>query len=75
MLALCNIVGLDGSKHLGNSYRYIEGYAKELNISPYTAILKVICKTEKILNLILKGEDNVFAEDKRELDTGTLQEG
>jgi antirestriction protein ArdC len=73
-LALCNIVGLDGSKHLGNSYHYIEGYAKELNISPYTAILKVICKTEKILNLILKGEENVFAEDKRELNSCNIQE-
>jgi len=55
-LALCQIVGIDGTKHLGNHYRYIEGYAKELNISPYTALLKVICNTEKILDFLLKPE-------------------
>lgn len=55
-LCLCQIVGLDGSKHLGNSYRYIEKYAKDLNISPYTAVLKVISNTEKILNFILQEE-------------------
>ena len=57
-LALCNIVGLDGSKHLGNHYRYIESYAKELDISPYSALLRVISNTEKILNFLLKEEAN-----------------
>ena len=57
-LALCNIVGLDGSKHLGNHYRYIERYAKELNISPYSALLKVISNTEKILNFLLKEKED-----------------
>jgi antirestriction protein ArdC len=55
-LALCNILGLDGSKHLGNHYRYIERYAKELDISPYSAVLKVISNTEKILKFLLKEE-------------------
>ena len=55
-LALCNIVGLDGSKHLGNHYRYIESYAKEVDLSPYSAVLKVISNTEKILNFLLKEE-------------------
>jgi antirestriction protein ArdC len=53
-LALCQIVGLDGSKHLGNHYRYIESYAKKIDMSPYTALLKVISNTEKILNFLLK---------------------
>jgi len=54
-LALCNIVGLDGSKHIGNSYRYIEDHAKKLGISTYTAVIRVLAETEKVLNLILKG--------------------
>jgi len=55
-LALCQIVGLDGSKHLGNHYRYIESYAKEVALSPYSAVLKVISNTEKILNFLLQEE-------------------
>lgn len=53
-LALCNILGIDGSKHFGNHYRYIEQYAKQLEISPYSAVLKVINNTEKILKFLLK---------------------
>jgi len=53
-LALANIIGLDGSKHLGNHYRYIERYAKQLEISPYSAVLKVISNTEKILKFLLR---------------------
>ena len=59
-LALCQLVGLDGSKHLGNNYRYIERYAKELEITPYGAILKVLSRTEKILNFLLKEEANAI---------------
>lgn len=55
-LALLNILGLDGSKTLGNHYRYIESYAKELDLSPYSAVLKVISNTEKVLNFLLKEE-------------------
>lgn len=50
--ALCQIVGKT-SKYLGNSYRYIEHYAQELEISPLTACLKVIGEVEQVLNLIL----------------------
>lgn len=58
-LALCNLVGKDGNKYLGNSYRYIETYANKLKISPYTACIKVISRVEKALNLILgKETDN-----------------
>jgi hypothetical protein len=55
-LALCQLVGLDGSEHLGNHYRYIESYAKKIDMSPYTALLKVISNTEKILDFLLKEE-------------------
>lgn len=53
-LALCNFFGLDGSKHLGNHYRYIENYADKINLSPHSALLKVIGNTEKIINFLLK---------------------
>ena len=35
--ALCRIVGKTLDKQFGNSYRYIENYAKELKITPYNA--------------------------------------
>jgi antirestriction protein ArdC len=57
-LALCQIVGLDGSKHFGNNYRYIETYAKKLELTPYGAVLKVLSRTEKILNFLLKEEEH-----------------
>lgn len=53
--ALCRIVGKTGDEHLGTSYRYIEGYAERIKVSPYTACLKVMAETEKVLTLILKG--------------------
>ena len=56
--ALCRIVGKTGGKYLGNCYRYIEGYAGELKITPYSACLKVMSETEKVLNLILKGDSD-----------------
>ncbi len=49
---LCKIVGMT-SKYLGNNYRYIESYAKEANLAPWQACMKVISDTEKVLNLIL----------------------
>ncbi|MCK4818353.1 antirestriction protein [bacterium] len=57
--ALCRIVGKSADKYLGNSYRYIEAYAERLNITPYTACLKVMSETEKVLNLILRGEGSI----------------
>jgi hypothetical protein len=50
--ALCFIVGKT-SKHLGNSYQYIESYAKRLDISPYTACVKVLGEVERVLEIIL----------------------
>jgi antirestriction protein ArdC len=54
--ALCRIVGKSGDKFLGNSHRYIEVYAEKLKITPYGACLRVMSETEKVLNLILKGD-------------------
>lgn len=55
---LCRIVGKKANDTLGNSYRYIEGYAEKLKMSPYTACLKVMAETEKVLKLILKEGDS-----------------
>jgi hypothetical protein len=55
--ALSRIVGKDGSKHLGKSYRYIESYAKEMKLSPHSAVVHVLSDVEKVLHLILKESD------------------
>jgi hypothetical protein len=34
----------------GNSYRYIESYAKEAGLNPVMACLQVLNETEKVLN-------------------------
>jgi hypothetical protein len=51
--ALCRIVGKQPNNTLGNSYKYIERYAEKLKITPYTACLKVMSETEKVLTIIL----------------------
>jgi len=55
--ALGKLVGKRTNNTMGNSYRYIESYAKKIEMSPYSACLKVLSETEKILNYLLKGED------------------
>jgi antirestriction protein ArdC len=50
--ALCRIVGLE-KETTGNSYRYIEAYAKEAGLNPVMACLQVLNETEKVLKLIL----------------------
>ncbi len=55
--ALCRLVGKEPDRSLGYSYRYIERYAEEMHVTPHTACLKVLSDTEKVLNLILKGDD------------------
>jgi hypothetical protein len=42
------------SKHLGNNYRYIEGYAKSANLSPYQGCMRIIRDVEQVLTLILE---------------------
>ena len=56
---LCRLVGKSGERYLGNAYRYIERYAEKLKMNPYTACLKVMSETEKVLNLILKGDEDL----------------
>jgi hypothetical protein len=53
--ALCRLVGKRTKETLGNTYRYIERYAKKVNLKPYNACLRVLSETEKILNTILQG--------------------
>jgi len=54
--ALCRIVGKHPNDTLGNSYKYIETYAQKLSVTPYTACIKALADTEKVLNLILKAD-------------------
>ena len=56
--ALCRLVGKQANDSIGNSYKYIEKYAEELKLSPYSACMKVMSETEKVLKLILKGDNN-----------------
>ena len=56
--ALCRLTGKEADGSFGNSYRYIEGYAEKMKMTPHAACLKVLCETEKVLNLILKGENS-----------------
>ena len=44
---------------MGNSYRYIDHYAKRLKLTPHSACLKVFGRTQKVLQKILKGDDFV----------------
>jgi antirestriction protein ArdC len=54
--ALCRMVGKSSDDSTGNSYRYIERYAKELQMSAHKACMRVLSETEKVLKLILHGE-------------------
>ena len=57
--ALCRLVGKKETDTMGNSYRYIESYAKKIGLSPYSACLKVLGETGKVLNCILDLADSV----------------
>jgi hypothetical protein len=54
--ALCRIVGKQAKDTTGNSFRYIEQYAEQVNMTVHTACLKVMSETEKVLNLILTAD-------------------
>lgn len=56
--ALCRMVGKKNQDTTGNSYLYIERYAKEIGLSASNACLRVLRETEKVLTLILKGDEN-----------------
>ncbi|MFH1294269.1 MAG: antirestriction protein, partial [Pseudomonadota bacterium] len=55
---LCQLVGKRTDGTLGNSYRYIERFARAAGFSPITACLRVIDEVEKVLSLILGREEN-----------------
>ncbi len=55
--ALCKLVGKDPKDNLGNSYQYIEKYATKAKLNPISACLTVMSETEKVINLILKGDE------------------
>jgi hypothetical protein len=54
--ALARIAGKSTQDTMGNSYRYIKGYAQKIKMDPHKACLKVLADTEKILTLILHGK-------------------
>lgn len=56
--ALCRLVGKQVNDTIGNSYQYIETYAEKLELNPYTACLRVLGETERVLGLILAVNDN-----------------
>lgn len=66
--ALCRLVGKSGEKHLGNTHRYIKGYAEKLGKSPLTACMEVLEQVEKVIKLIMKGGDH--AQETPEADKG-----
>ena len=59
--ALCRMVGKKEKDTTGNSFRYIDRYAKKVNMTVHLACLKVMSETEKVLNLILKGGEHAAA--------------
>jgi antirestriction protein ArdC len=54
--SLCRLTGKEAYRSFGNSYRYIEEYAEQMRMTPHAACLRVLSDTEKVLNLILKGD-------------------
>ncbi len=56
--ALCRLVGKQATDTIGNSFKYIEKYAGKLDMSPISACMRVMNETEKVINLILKGDDH-----------------
>ncbi|MDM8536023.1 ArdC family protein [Desulfobacterales bacterium HSG17] len=57
--ALCRLVGKKTKDTTGNSFRYIEKYAKKIKKSAHFACLNVMSETEKVLNLILQDKKTI----------------
>lgn len=53
--ALCRLAGRSARDTMGNSYRYIEHYARKIKISAFSACTRVMAETEQVLKLILEG--------------------
>jgi hypothetical protein len=56
---LCRIVGKSYDKHAGNSYEYIERYAKEAKLTPYGAILRLLPRVDNIFKYIFGGKNGL----------------
>ena len=69
---LCQLVSKT-SKYLGHSYQYIEDYAKKANLTAAQGCVKVMNDCEKVLNLILGGND-VLTKDLQGINPGSLPE-
>ena len=52
--ALCRMVGKRTQDTTGNSFQYIERYAKKAGMTPHGAAVKVLGETEKTLSIILE---------------------
>ena len=61
--ALCRLVGKTQADSIGNSYLYIERYAKELKLTAHAACSKVLTDTEKVLALILSNDLKTSADE------------
>ena len=57
--ALCKLTGREADSSFGHSYRYIEGYAEQMKMTPHAACLRVLSETEKVLNLIMNGKPHI----------------
>jgi hypothetical protein len=57
---ICRLTG-KRSDTLGNSYQYIKRYAEKISLSPHQACLKVLTDTDKVLGLIMNGENQLTA--------------
>ena len=56
--ALCRLVGKQTKDTTGNSFGYIESYAEKVSMTVHSACLKAMSESEKVLNLILKGDNH-----------------
>jgi hypothetical protein len=52
--ALCHLIGRQPQETLGNSYRYIDHYAKQIGITPLIACLQVMSNVERMLKCLLE---------------------
>lgn len=55
-IVLCRIVGKSLDRHVGDTYQYIDHYAKKMKMSAYSACLKFLSDVEKVLENILGKE-------------------
>lgn len=72
--ALCLMVG-KSTKHLGNNFRNICDFASKVNLTPAEACWEVLVDVEKVLALILKGEQGSDHQQQALTGKGLLPDG